>query len=81
MGLGLPTERRGLTSDKKNGMLIDLPCGVTGGRSPPSPRRRRMVRSSSSLSGNAVFLPLSEIRLLELTQWPDVNRPKRAVIQ
>src|ERR1017187_7091817 len=40
VGLGLPTERRGLTSDKKNGMLIDLPCGVTGGRSPPSPRRR-----------------------------------------
>src|ERR1017187_331558 len=27
VGLGLPTERRGLTSDKKNGMLIDLPCG------------------------------------------------------
>src|ERR1017187_6877191 len=43
VGLGLPTERRGLTSDKKNGMLIDLPCGVTGGRSPPSPRRRLRV--------------------------------------
>ena len=44
MGLGLLTERRGLTSDKKNGMLIDLPCGVTGGRSPPSPRRRLQGR-------------------------------------
>src|ERR1035437_6440673 len=40
VGLGLLTERRGLTADKKNGMLIDLPCGVTGGRSPPSPRSR-----------------------------------------
>src|ERR1039458_1004017 len=40
VGLGLPTERRGLTSDKKNGMLIDPPCGFTGGRSPPSPRTR-----------------------------------------
>ena len=38
VGLGLLTERRGLTSDKKSGMLIDLPCGVredltTGGPS------------------------------------------------
>ena len=36
MGLGLPTERRGLTSDKKNGMLI-YPAALLSGDHPHLP--------------------------------------------
>src|ERR1039457_5634463 len=78
VGLGLLTERRGLTSDKKNGMLIDLPCGVW-----TKPLARRTLPRYVIWQGNcdvAAHTTRSNVAVLRITkaiEYPIRNCPAK----